>query len=375
MSHIHVCLVSDQPIPNLTTALQFKPDIVVLLKTKDMEEKARLLENVLKKKKINVTSEAIEAYDINNVIDVSESLIDRYNDHEISLNITCGTKIGTLGTYQAFYTRGRQIFYVDTKDNKILKLFPEKEQSVIPIEVSVPIEDYLAVYGFEIDSYVEDDSNIFKRRGLTEYLATTILSKPHIIPEINKALHKFNESSVLPILVSIPRDENLLKLVSKLDGISEIDNGKISISDRNSLMYLKGFWFEEYVYMAAKESKPDEIKLNVKGKWVTKGQHPPKNEFDVMLSKGNRLFYISCKTANPDRRNKGSEEGVGREHLYELVSISDRTLGLFGKRMLVSAQRVSDPAVRERAKILRVDLIDGRNISSLKENLKQWLNK
>ena len=29
---IHVCLVSDQPIPNLTTVLQFKPDKVVLLK-------------------------------------------------------------------------------------------------------------------------------------------------------------------------------------------------------------------------------------------------------------------------------------------------------------------------------------------------------
>lgn len=140
-------------------------------------------------------------------------------------------------------------------------------------------------------------------------------------------------------------------------------------------MYLKGFWFEEYVYMTAKALNPDEIKLNVRGKWVTTGQHSPKNEFDVMLSKGNRLFYISCKTANPDRKKEDDTEGVGKDFLYELVSLSDRALGLFGKRMLASTRRVNDPAVRERANILNVNLIDGKNIATLKENLKQWLNQ
>lgn len=50
MSHVHVCLVSDQPIPNLTTVLQFKPDRVVLLKTEEKEEKSRLFEGVIRKK-------------------------------------------------------------------------------------------------------------------------------------------------------------------------------------------------------------------------------------------------------------------------------------------------------------------------------------
>ncbi|MBI5307123.1 MAG: DUF1887 family protein [Planctomycetes bacterium] len=107
MSHIHVCLVSDQPIPNLTTALQFKPDTVVLLKTKEMEEKAGLLEDVLKNKGCDVQSETIAAYDINNVITVSESLINKCKNCDVSLNITGGTKIGTLGTFQAFYTSGK----------------------------------------------------------------------------------------------------------------------------------------------------------------------------------------------------------------------------------------------------------------------------
>ena len=174
MSHIHVCLVSDQPIPNITTVLQFRPDTVVLLKTNEMDEKAKLLEDVIKKKGFEVYSETIDAYDINNVINVSESLINKYKDSEISLNITGGTKIGTLGTFQSFYANGKQIFYVDTKDNKILELFPKNKQSEIPIDVSIPIVDYLALYGFRISSEVEDDSYIFRRKELTNYLARLV---------------------------------------------------------------------------------------------------------------------------------------------------------------------------------------------------------
>lgn len=375
MSHIHVCLVSDQPIPNLTTVLQFKPDTVVLLKTKEMEVKAKHLEDVLKNKKFQVRSETIEAYDINNVISVSESLINTYKNCDVSLNITGGTKVATLGTFQAFYKNGKQIFYVNTGDNKILKLSPESDQTELPIKVSVSISDYLALYGFQINSYVKDDSYILKRKELTDYLAGTITTKQHIIPALNSELHKYSEKSSLPISVKLPNDAKLLKLIDLLNGIRQKNENNIDLNDHASLMYLKGFWFEEYIYMVAKALNPDEIKLNVTGKWITKGQHPPKNEFDVMLSKGNRLFYISCKTSNPDRRVEGNEEGVGKEYIYELVSLSDKALGLFGKRMLASARQVNDPAVRERAKILKVDVIDGGNIATLKENLKQWLNK
>ncbi|MFN3481122.1 MAG: Card1-like endonuclease domain-containing protein [Thermodesulfovibrionales bacterium] len=373
MSHLHVCLVSDQPIPNLTTVLQFKPEMVILLKTKEMDEKARLLEDVLKKKNYVVQAETIEAYDINNVINVSESLINKCKGCDVSLNITGGTKIGTLGTFQAFYTSGKAIYYVDTKDNKILQISPEQKE--IPIEVSISIADYLAVYGFQISDYVKDDGYIFRRKELTKYLANTVINNPHLIPAINSALHSYNENTPLPITVKLPYDKKLLALLSLLDGVTVRDKNQVIINDHDSLKYLKGIWFEEYVYMIAKALNPDEMRLNVKGRWITRGQHSPKNEFDVMIAKGNRLFLISCKTANPDRVENDSDEGVGKEFLYELDSLGDRALGLFGKRMLVSSRPVNDPAVRERAKIFKVELIDGKNILTLKENLQRWLKQ
>lgn len=372
MTHVHVCLVSEQPIPNLTTVLQFRPDEVILLKTKEMEEKASFLENVIKKKNFNISSELIEAYDMDNVISVSDSIITQCNDCRVTMNITGGTKIGTLGTFQAFYTAGKEIYYVDTLHNRILTIAGETKKSQ-PINVKISIDDYLAVYGFEVESYVRNDEYIFARKDLTQHIAKIASSSEEIISNINWKLYPYNEES-LPIEIEIPKGKQLMKYLKSLPGITVTNDKKIIISDPETFRYLKGGWFEEYVYMIAKSLSPDEIKLNVVGRWITKGKHKPKNEFDVIISKGNRLFWISCKTANPDRRNSNYDEGIGRQYLYELDSLSDHALGLFGKRMLVSARKIDDQYVRERARILNIKLVDGKDIITLKENLRQWLS-
>ncbi len=369
MNHIHVCLVSEQPIPNLTTALQFKPEIVILFTTNEMMEQAERLRNVLAKQGIQIEQILISAYDINNVISKSEDVLKKYPNHNITLNITGGTKVSTLGVFQAFYTSGKPIYYVNTKDNKILKLFPEKEQEEYLINVTIPIKDYLAAYGFVVDPYKKDDSYIYKRKELTKYLAY----KSNIIGELNYNLHEFTENTPLPIEANIPADKKLRDLIGLLESVDEKDGYKIEISDYGDLRYLKGIWFEEYVYMLSKELGADEVRLNVTGKWITKGHHPPRNEFDVLIAKGTRLFYVSCKTANPNRKIYQHHEGVGREYLYELDCIGDNALGLFGKRMLASLRKIEDPYVKERAKILKIDTVEGKDINTLKDKLKQWL--
>ncbi len=373
MSHIHVCLVSEQPIPNLTTIFQFKPDLIILLETKEMKEKTRLLKDVIEHKGIKVKIETIEAYNIKNVIDVSELILKSYKDCDITLNITGGTKIGTLGTFQAFYTAGKKIIYVDTKNNRILKLFPEEQQQEVEITVKISINDYLKAYGFMVESYVKDDNYIFKRKNLTKFLAQNI----DLVKQLNNNLHTSNERSNLPVTISFSANRKFESLINELGNV-RFDDKKLIINDYASLRYLKGIWLEEYVYMQTKALNPDEIKLNVTGRWITSSKHKPRNEFDVLFSKGNRLFYISCKTSNPNRipdaeKSTNEVEGVGRDYLYELDSIGDTAFGLFGQRMIASARKIEDPYIKERARILRIEMIDGRNIITLKEKVKQWL--
>lgn len=127
--------------------------------------------------------------------------------------------------------------------------------------------------------------------------------------------------------------------------------------------------------MMSKKVKDVEVWMNIEGQWDITGKYPPKNEFDILIAKRNRLFYISCKTTNPDRKMLNAEESIGKDYLYELDSISDQALGLFGKKMLLSARPVTNDYVRKRAEVMKIDLIDGKNLSTFKENLKQWLSK
>lgn len=373
MSHIHVCLVSDQPIPNLTTALQFSPDRVVLLTTKEMQGKAGWLEEVLKKKGISVTREDIPAYNLQGVISVCERVIELCKDCDVSLNITGGTKIGTIGAFQSFYTVGKPIYYVDTQNDRIMEISPNERS--YPIEVNISMSDYLATYGLDVKSYVKDDAYIFRRKQITDYLKEIAISKDYLIGKLNWMLRDFEKKSY-PLTLEPGNEKGLVKLfkdiMQKDKSMIDVTDRDVKIPTREIAQYLAGGWFEEYVYMVAKSIAPS-VALNVKGEWVTTGHATPKNEFDVILSQKNRLFLISCKTSYPDRIDDDSEESIAKEYLYELLALGDMAAGLFGKKMLASARPVRNEYVRKRAEFMKIKLVDGKNIATLKEVMRQWI--
>ena len=58
--------------------------------------------------------------------------------------------------------------------------------------------------------------------------------------------------------------------------------------------------------------------------------------------------------------------------MNELDSLKDRAGGLFGRGMLVSARNLRDED-RERAKKMKIELVDGKEALRLGERLKAWL--
>ena len=56
----HVCLVSDQLIPNVLPVMREKPERVILLTTGKMQNKAALLRDFLQRRGANVASQPIE---------------------------------------------------------------------------------------------------------------------------------------------------------------------------------------------------------------------------------------------------------------------------------------------------------------------------
>ncbi|OGR06901.1 MAG: hypothetical protein A2511_16190 [Deltaproteobacteria bacterium RIFOXYD12_FULL_50_9] len=370
----HVCLVSDQPIPNLTTVRQFKPDRVILLYTKDMINQKNRLEQVIRTNKLEVESREIQPFNLANVMEESEKILAENRDCHVSLNITGGTKVSTIGTFQSFYSAGKTIYYVNSRDDEILQLAPEETK--IAINVQISIKEYLAAHGFMVEKYTKNDGEIKSRGKVTEALCKLAITSARALGILNQAFPENFEQCQYPLTIRLP-DPLIMELVPLLGkhGLAKsTDKDSLLINNLESARYLHGFWFEEYVYSAAQGAGADEVKLNVSGKWDAPGKNSPKNEFDVMIGKGNRLFYISCKTANPDRPSNDNKESVGKEYLYELDSLGDRALGLFGKKSLASARSVKNEYVKKRAKTMNIRIFDHNDLPNLKNKLREWLN-
>ncbi len=380
MTQVHVCLVSDQTIPNMTTILQFQPEVVVLLYTKGSKLPWQRLKTAICLRGLNVDSVLIEAYDINNVVEETTAIIKKYRGHEISLNITGGTKIGALGSFQAFYTAGLPIFYVNTAGHEILQVSPcETSQK---IAVHIPAIEYLGLYGFKVGTFTDSFETIEKRVLATTALTELVTVTDYAIGELNESIQKMCPGGktayvAYPLIIRVKNKKlrSAAEVLRDAGILSSFSDNEWTIPDKESADYLHGFWFEEYVALCAKKAGADEVLLNVTGEWATEGKESPRNEFDVMISKGNQLYFISCKTSDPNRKKSNQEESISKEYLYELDSLGDRALGLFGRKMLASARPVTNTYVRKRAIGLQISLIDGQNIKMITEKIKEWLKR
>lgn len=167
--------------------------------------------------------------------------------------------------------------------------------------------------------------------------------------------------------------EGLAVCLEKCGVATQTQAGVINISSEEKIFFCQGGWLEEYVYWTVKSLgiKGLDLALNVSVQWDGKGKKPTENEFDVLFTHSNRLHLISCKASNPERITATGTRAT--EALNELDTLSDRAGGLFGRPLLVSARRLSD-FDRERAKKMRIELVDGQDVLHLKERIRRWLN-
>jgi hypothetical protein len=369
MKHLHICLVSDQPMPNATSALQLQPDHVELLYTKDKIEQGLRLEEFLKSRGMTVHGTEILPFDMQAVMASCSKLLNKYPDCRISINITGGTKLAALAAFQVFFEAGKELYYVDTYNHKLICLAPEKREETIGI--AMPILDYLDIHGFRPESHTSDLGPVMQRQPVTEFLAELAMRKPKLIGILNGSFGVNCDVQELqyPYHLQLQQTKEfngLATLLAKQGVVRQTSSG-IMLPNKEIAQYLRGFWFEEYVYLTAAAIPGVEVKLNVIGRWETRRKEEPKNEFDVMVGADNRVLYLSCKTSNVDRG------GAGREYLYELDSLGDNALGLFGKKILASARPIRDSYIHARAASMGIEIIDGEKIRELPQRIKKWL--
>ena len=127
----HLILVSEQAAPNITPIMdeRFKPKNVVLLVSQDMTNRAEWLEQIYTKRGIKSRRWSINnAYDLEYIRDTVLELVAEYEDGGLALNATGGTKPMSIAAYEVFRELEYPIFYVHPKEDRVIWLYPSKQE-------------------------------------------------------------------------------------------------------------------------------------------------------------------------------------------------------------------------------------------------------
>ncbi|MCK9174861.1 MAG: DUF1887 family CARF protein [Desulforhopalus sp.] len=380
----HICLVSEQLLPNVLPVIHEKVDHVILLTTSQMVGKCELLQRFFTERGKKVSVYTTEAYDFAATLEVCSKVLKEFSDAELTLNVTGGTKIVALAAWQQCWLSSGtiRIIYVDTNSNRLLELGDEPVSHPLPDNV-LSVKEHLLCCGKKMlsgDAPWGEKSH----RKVTAELCSLLAGKPELLRKLNGLVSKYDEDlkkKKAPPYCAVEAEllgeggKQLCALLLKGGIATPGVNGTANLNNEKSRFYAKGGWLEEYVYgVVADERAPDlDLRMNVEIEWQGKGDKPTKNELDVVFTWHNRLHVISCKTSALDQQGRDALKGKGA--LYELDSLSEKVGGLYARSMLVSVHGLSHVSL-ERARNLGIEVITGRQVLCLSAHLKQgWLKR
>ena len=362
-----ISLVGHENMPNIIAAIALKPDRLAFLVTEAFAETSYPhLCNLLRKKlpKLNaIWDYHVDAYSIESAKRAcGKAIIESGQD--VTVNITGGTKLMSIGAYQAALEHNCPAVYVETNQRKILYQHNPDGAADIPFPAkALRIDDCLAAQGkmarasrnytaFELRS----SRQLALRARAMNQLATKIRSAA------NKRLRQIewnNISGEVRHLIDILDSQGLIQIIT-----SHGRYRKFSVSS-DFEQWLGGRWLEAYVYDTAVQcgfdtqtTQPkgfDDVQTGVE---IFFGSTRVGNEIDVLIEHNTRLTIISCKTGRMDTN-----------HLSELVTLADEAGGLFANAIVVTST-VPGPLFKKRAQILKIKVFGIYELPSLEEKLK-----
>ncbi len=366
-----ISLISEQTIPNVQFIKwylsNYQENVYLLfLTTENMDKKDKKLHilNALSKGKPQFQHFSLQT-DENNIdktIELLEKHFKNYQYDKIVVNITGGTKLMSLATYQYFYGKeNTKIFYQPIK-KALQQLYPEKKK--YDMFEMLTIGEFLKAHGIKYkynNKCIKDwDYNKLVYDLLIEKNRNKIKS---VVSLQNQDWYKkfFKKNNSLD-LTKIDKSK-LKSLTPKIDKeelcnlVQEFSFNPACIKQKE-IFYIAGGWFEEYVYQKVCNEfdciNESNVAINVS---IEKGKD--KNELDIIyLDIDNQLNVIECKSFI-DEKN-GAE--VLNNALYKLQAIIKTKFGLLVKHHFYTKSIIEKDTPLNRAKEFGITIIDGREI-------------
>ena len=377
----HICIVSDQILANYLPVKIKGAKKVLLMSSAAMTKKKKTacFEKLLSINNIDYTAyndvpdQRIDEI-INYLEDVYENICLHNNKDDLVLNITGGTKIMTLAFWDFFKDKNISIIYMDTYNDTIHYLHNNEVEKVYS---TLNIQDYLIAQGVDIEEIASDSEDwrtkVEERKSVSSYLAKNAYQLESFFQRLNP-LTKDVLSEDKKIKTALKPLENPLSEIEKpifkalhdLELIQWNGDENILFKSPDAVHYLKGFWLEEYVYLAALKANSDHVACGVK---ISRNNQAV-NELDVVIVHNNRMLVIECKALQFKIRQVS-------DAVYKIAEVGNNLKGLFGKIYLVSARDASSKDDKNnilgRAKAHNVELILPDNLSNITSVITKWM--
>ncbi len=364
MSRIHVCLVSDQTMPNILGIYHFRPDELLFITTEKMEQKEKVsaIIKTLDKLKLEYGDRASK------IIVQEDSILDCHRkiddwiggreDSEFVVNLTGGTKIMSIAAYEYFKDFTSKMIYIPIPKNEFIAPFPKKRPSKPErLDLRVSVVQYLTAYGLNVlnekklKRYMQEAN---KREDLSRWIVANYNEIKNLLVWLSGKLRKHrDDKSMVFSETFLGASKKEITLLDKM-GFSRKGNSTSKELARSEIRYLTGGWLEEFCFNEVSKFFGKGIDDAVIGLKMLNPQGRD-NEFDIMFTKDNALYFVECKSLDQfDDKNT--------DILYKIGALQ-KEFGLRIKSFLVTTSPyiLKDnslrPSVRARAEQFNTQVI------------------
>lgn len=379
-------LFDKEPIYNYLAATVFKPEKVIFVGDGEArryeniaatEEYARIMKLECRFERAYAKSE-----DFHDVRRTVKNLIAKEMSlgNECVVDVTGGRDLALVAA-GSLMSEGTEVIFYDLKTNSYQFLSDEK---TVKVEAEIPCKAFITIAGGTVYETARNMDFSADEKEIVHQLIDIYFEHAESWTKFVKYLQriskkegeKVGDSLDVEAPLSFTDDgrffrsnDEIMRTLEKSGAVKslEIDKKKNSMSfeyfsrDIANLLVNEGIWLELSVYLAGKNSSEFyDAQTGVKFVWDIPqknaplsrllSENTPRNEVDVILTRGVRPIFISCKTRLP-----------ANEDLNELYAIKEKFGGGLALAVLATTKRVDgELPVAERAREMGIDIVDER---------------
>ena len=325
----------------LVPVFSMKPEKVIFLYDKDCvtHNLRQDISDTIKHRYPKTAMEFVQAdmLHMHEIKRVLETVVEKYKDKEIQVDITGGTEIMTACGMMAAQQFGWIPTYVDYDSSEVFQVFTLEKLADVE---HITIEDYLRAIGgrvLSVSSCVPKEKEFEKLCGIAKAIFANERKWDEFFSYISRG---YSSRGVMEFSMGEKKNDPDCRFILNLF----LDNGyaikigndcyRYASEAAKTYMTVSGIWLELYIYMMAKQVY-DEVYMSVNIDWNDRDSCESRdNEIDVVIMHHSQPVFISCKM-----------KPIVKETVYEVYAMAKRMGGDIAKAMVAT----TDPLRKKEA--------------------------